>query len=175
MSEDSLPKQFSAIDGVKNFDASFPLGSRAVYLHPPFQGIGIYTSSGRDHFTSPAGRSDAQAAGWGEKREAGERLTKRQTPKQTQRAKLLRAEQTLAEGLLWSVLCGKQLCEMKFPRQQYLISRGWKVVRFTNDEVLRDVGPVLIAIASHLGLPFKHRRRTEKLGGLLSEHDPNVP
>jgi very-short-patch-repair endonuclease len=137
---------------------------------------------------------------------------KRQTPKQTQRAKSLRAEQTSAEGLLWSVLRGKQLCEMKFrrqhpigpffadfacvskrlvveldggyhdfirdqdlKRQQYLISRGWKVVRFTNDEVLRDVEPVLIAIASHLGLPFKHRRRTAKLGGLLSEHDPNVP
>jgi adenine-specific DNA-methyltransferase len=42
---------------------------------------------------------------------------KRQTPKQTKRAKSLRAEQTEAEGLLWSVLRGKQLSKMKFRRQ----------------------------------------------------------
>ena len=42
---------------------------------------------------------------------------KRQTPKQTQRAKSLRATQTEAEGLLGSVLRGKPLCNMKFRRQ----------------------------------------------------------
>ncbi|NNE00410.1 MAG: DUF559 domain-containing protein [Pirellulaceae bacterium] len=41
----------------------------------------------------------------------------RQTSKQTQRAKSLRATQTAAEGLLWSLLRGKQLCKMKFRRQ----------------------------------------------------------
>ena len=41
----------------------------------------------------------------------------RQTPLQTQRAKSLRSTQTEAEGLLWSVLRGKQLCGMKFRRQ----------------------------------------------------------
>ncbi len=104
---------------------------------------------------------------------------KRQTPLQTQRAKSLRATQTNAEGLLWSVLRGKQLCEMKFrrqhpigpffadfvcvsrrivveldggyhdsiqdndiKRQQYLYKHGWTVIRFTDDEVLRDVESV---------------------------------
>ncbi|WP_149497645.1 endonuclease domain-containing protein [Roseiconus lacunae] len=42
---------------------------------------------------------------------------KRRTSKQTQRAKELRQNQTSAEGLLWSVLRGKQLCELKFRRQ----------------------------------------------------------
>ncbi len=137
---------------------------------------------------------------------------KRQTPKITQRAKSLRTEQTPAEGLLWSVLRGKQLCEMKFrrqhpigpffadfasvsqrlvieldggyhdsvpqqdlKRQQYLTSQGWKVVRFTNEDVLRDVESVLIAIASHMGIPFTHQARSQNLGGMLSKHDPNVP
>mgnify|MGYP001828672749 FL=1 len=60
-------------------------------------------------------------------------------------------------------------------RQQYLTSQGWKVVRFTNEEVLRDVESVLIAIASHMGIRFTHRTRTQKLGGMLSDHDPNMP
>ena len=60
-------------------------------------------------------------------------------------------------------------------RQQYLTSQGWKVVRFTNEDVLRDVESVLIAIASHMGLGFIHRAGTQKLGGMLSDHDPNLP
>ena len=42
---------------------------------------------------------------------------KRQKPQQTQRAKPLRVIQTVAASLLWSVLQGKHLCEMKFCRQ----------------------------------------------------------
>ncbi|TWU55200.1 endonuclease domain-containing protein [Rubripirellula reticaptiva] len=136
---------------------------------------------------------------------------KRQTPKQTQRAKSLRATQTEAEGLLWSVLRGKQLCEMKFRRQhpiepffvdfacvaerlvveldgeyhdsvqqkdlrrqEYLVGRGWTVIRFTNEEVLRDVDSVLIAIASNAGIPFSFRNRTNKRSGMLSEKSPNT-
>ena len=137
---------------------------------------------------------------------------KRQTPKQTQRAKSLRVTQTDAEGLLWSLLRGKQLCTMKFrrqhpigpffadfacvsqrlvveldggyhvlmqdkdlQRQQYLTNKGWTVVRFTNEEVLRDVESVLIAIGSHAGIPFSHRKRTENRSGMMSENDPNEP
>ena len=40
-----------------------------------------------------------------------------QTQEQTERAKSLRAKQTQAEGLLWSVLRGKQLSKLKFRRQ----------------------------------------------------------
>lgn len=134
----------------------------------------------------------------------------RQTRAQTKRAKALRSTQTAAEGLLWSVLRGKQLCELKFrrqhpigpffadfasvskrlvveldgqyhdlieendlDRQQYLNSEGWTVVRFTNDEVLRDVESVLIAIASHAGLPFSFCQRTDQRSGLMSDNDPN--
>ncbi len=134
----------------------------------------------------------------------------RQSRKQTKRAKSLRATQTEAEGLLWSVLRGKQLCKMKFRRQhpigpffadfasvsqrlvveldgeyhdlieaedltcqQYLNREGWTVVRFTNDEVLRDVESVLIAIASKAGLPFSFRQRTNWRSGIMSNNDLN--
>ena len=135
---------------------------------------------------------------------------KRQTPKQTPRAKSLRATQTKAEGLLWSVLRGKQLCKMKFrrqhpigpffadfacvsqrlvveldggyhdsvqdkdlQRQRYLTSQGWTVVRFTNEEVLRDVESILIGIASKVGIRFSYRKRTDKRSGMMSDNDPN--
>ena len=137
---------------------------------------------------------------------------KRQTPKQTQRAKSLRVTQTEAEGLLWSVLRGKQLCEMKFrrqhpigpffadfacvsrrlvveldgsyhdliqdndlQRQQYLAGQGWKVVRFTNEDVMQDLESVLRALASSVDEIYSHRKRTDKLGGMMSENDPNQP
>ena len=134
----------------------------------------------------------------------------RQTPKQTQRAKALRSAQTKAEGLLWSALRGKQLCNVKFrrqhpigpffadfacvsqrlvleldggyhdsvqendlQRQQYLVDQGWTVIRFTNEEVQRDIDSILIAIASHLGVRFSHRKRTDRRSGIMSDIDPN--
>ena len=134
----------------------------------------------------------------------------RQTPKQTKRAKSLRAVQTEAEGLLWSVLRGKQLSNMKFrrqhpigpfyadfacvskrlvveldggyhdsiqeedlQRQHFINSQGWSVVRFSNDDVLRDVDSVLFAIASHAGVPFSFCKRTERRSGIMSDNDPN--
>ena len=134
------------------------------------------------------------------------------TLKQTQRAKSLRATQTEAEGLLWSLSRGKQLGNMTFrrqhpigpffadfacvsqrlaveldggyhdlvqdkdlERQQYLTLQGWKVVRFTNQEVLQDVESVLIAIASHLRIRYSHSKRTDRRSGMMSENDPNAP
>ncbi|MEM6363789.1 MAG: DUF559 domain-containing protein [Planctomycetota bacterium] len=134
----------------------------------------------------------------------------RQTAKQTSRARSLRASQTSAEGLLWSVLRGKQLCNLKFRRQhpfgpyfadfacvsrtliveldgeyhdltpeedlgrhRYLVSKGWQVIRFTNEDVLQDVESVLRAIASSVDLDFRHVRRSKDLGGMLSNIDPN--
>ena len=133
-----------------------------------------------------------------------------QASKQTQRARSLRATQTEAEGLLWSVLRGKQLCKMKFRRQhpigpffadfacvshclvveldggyhesiqdkdlhrqQYIANEGWMVVRFSNEEVMKDVDSVLRAIASSVDEVFSHCKRAKKLGGLLSDKDPN--
>ena len=137
---------------------------------------------------------------------------KRQTPMQTKRAKSLRVAQTKAEGLLWSVLRGKQLCDMKFrrqhpigpffadfacvsrrlvveldgsyhdliqdkdlQRQQYLVVHGWNVIRFSNEEVLRDVEAVLRAIASSVDEIYSHQKRTDKLGGMMGKTDPNQP
>jgi leucyl-tRNA synthetase len=136
----------------------------------------------------------------------------RQVAKQTNQARSLRATQTPAEGLLWSVLRGKQLCNLKFrrqhrigpffadfacvsrkviveldgeyhdstaqkdlDRQRFLVSKGWRVVRFTNEDVLRDVESVLRAIASSVDVDFQHQRRSNHLGGMLSDIDPNQP
>ena len=58
-------------------------------------------------------------------------------------------------------------------RQQFITSQGWTVVRFSNEEVLRDVESVLIAISSHVGIPFSFRKRTSKRSGMMRDHDPN--
>ena len=58
-------------------------------------------------------------------------------------------------------------------RQQFITSQGWTVVRFPNEEVLRDVESVLIAISSHVGIPFSFRKRTSKRSGMMGDHDPN--
>ncbi|MDP3878868.1 MAG: endonuclease domain-containing protein [Dehalococcoidales bacterium] len=105
-------------------------------------------------------------------------------------ARGLRREQTEAERLLWSRLRNKQLCQVKFRRQQpigsyivdfvsfdtmliieidggqhdeqsnrakdelrtgYLEDRGYKVIRFWNNDVLRNLDGVLIRIEGALG------------------------
>ena len=115
----------------------------------------------------------------------------RQTPKQTQRAKSLRATQTEAEGLLWSLSRGKQLGNMTFRRQHPIgpffadfacVSQRLAVEwdggyhdLVQDKEVLRDVESVLIAIASTAGIRYSHRKRTERRSGMMSENDPNAP
>ena len=47
-------------------------------------------------------------------------------------------------------------------RQQYLVAKGWDVLRFTNEDVLADVDAVAIAIAKHLGLQPEFRGRKPK-------------
>ena len=133
----------------------------------------------------------------------------RQSAKQTRRARSPSATQTPAEGLLWSVLRGKQLCNLKFrrqhpigpffadfacvsqkviveldgedhdstekkdlDRQRFLINKGWRVIRFTNEDVLRDVESVLRAIASSVNVDFERQRRSNQLGGMFSIIDP---
>ena len=58
-------------------------------------------------------------------------------------------------------------------REHYLTEQGWTVIRFSNEDVLRDIESVLIAIASHAGLPFSFRKRTDRRSGILSDNDPN--
>ena len=121
------------------------------------------------------------------------------------RARGLRKSQTKAEGLLWSLLRSKQLCDLKFRRQhpigpfivdfacqshhlvveldgdyhdhiqendlrreRILESQGWKVIRFANDDVLKDAEAVARAIARQLGLPYEFRKRSSQRSGMMS-------
>ena len=126
------------------------------------------------------------------------------------RARSLRKSQTESEGLLWSLLRSKQLCDLKFQlqhpigpyfadfacpshhivveldgefhdhiqegdlsRQRILESQGWRVLRFANDDVLKDAEAFARSIAKQLGLPYTFRKRTSKRSGMMSENAPN--
>jgi len=47
-------------------------------------------------------------------------------------------------------------------RQRKIQAQGWRVIRFSNEEVLGDVEAVAIAIARELGLPPEFRLRRPK-------------
>jgi very-short-patch-repair endonuclease len=51
-----------------------------------------------------------------------------------------------------------QVVEADLERQAFLENLGWKVLRFTNEDVKRDVEAVGIAIAKYLGLKFEFQR-----------------
>jgi len=57
--------------------------------------------------------------------------------------------------------------EADLRRQHYLESQGWQVVRFHNDDVLRDAEAVIRAIASKLGVPFRFYRRNDNGSGFM--------
>ena len=59
-------------------------------------------------------------------------------------------------------------------RQQFLVDHGWKVIRFANEEVLRDAEAVIRSIAAQLGLPYTFRKRTTKRSGIMSENAPQL-
>ena len=129
-----------------------------------------------------------------------------QSAKTSHRARGLRQSQTEAEGLLWSVLRSKQVCDLKFRRQHpigpffadfacesrklvveldgdyhdqiqendlkrqaFLDGKGWSILRFTNDEVLRDWEAVVRAIADHLKIEFSFQRRSSGRSGIMAE------
>jgi len=94
------------------------------------------------------------------------------------RARRLRRDQTHAEYRLWSRLRSRQLCGVKFRRQhasqtekdqrrtELLNRRGYRVLRFWDNEVIEDVDAVLQQIAEVLGdphpspLPGREREKT---------------
>lgn len=117
----------------------------------------------------------------------------------TERSRELRARQTKAESLIWTVLRAKRLAGLKFRRQHpigsyfvdfacierdvlveldggyhdlqyendrqrqaFLESKGWQVIRFSNEEVLADVEAVAISIARQIGVDpvFKGKQVT---------------
>ena len=61
-----------------------------------------------------------------------------------------------------------QIQEQDLKRQSHLVGKGWSVLRFTNDEVLRDWESVTRAIASHLGIEFSFQRRNSRRSGMTA-------
>jgi very-short-patch-repair endonuclease len=121
-------------------------------------------------------------------------------------ARLLRANQTKSESLLWNALRGKRLCGFKFRRQHpvgpffadfaciqtkliveldggyhdyqyaddkyredYLADRGWKVLRFCNEDVLDDVEAIVIGIGKQLAKRVVFKKRNQALSGMKVE------
>ncbi|WP_315853962.1 endonuclease domain-containing protein [Crateriforma spongiae] len=122
-------------------------------------------------------------------------------------ARRRRSEATTSEGLLWSLLRGKQLCGLKFrrehpvgsfiadfacvseqvvveidggyhdenaesdwQRQNAIEGLGWRVIRFTDQEVEQDADAVCHGIASFLGIPYEFQERSCEGSGFRSVH-----
>ena len=58
-------------------------------------------------------------------------------------------------------------------RQRFLECEGWKVIRFTNEDVMKDAEAVARSIAVQLGLSFTFRKRTSSKSGMMSEFAPD--
>ena len=51
-------------------------------------------------------------------------------------------------------------------RQSFLEDQGWSVIRFSNEDVLKDVEAVAISIAKQLGLDVSFGRRVRVASGM---------
>ena len=58
-------------------------------------------------------------------------------------------------------------------RQRELENRGWKVLRFSNDDVLEDAEAVAHSIAQTLKIPYSFRKRNSAPSGMLSRNAPH--
>ncbi len=58
-------------------------------------------------------------------------------------------------------------------RQTYFEDRGWKVVRFRNEDVLQDVEAVGISIASQMGLQYDTKKHNSNGSGMMNSDSPN--
>jgi very-short-patch-repair endonuclease len=67
------------------------------------------------------------------------------------------------------------ICEADLNREAYLHANGWRVIRFSAEEVENDVQQVGRAIASQLGLNFDFQRRDARGSGMMHESAPEVP
>ncbi|WP_146577427.1 endonuclease domain-containing protein [Neorhodopirellula pilleata] len=85
-----------------------------------------------------------------------------------QDARTLRQRQTKAEALACvqarlSVELDGEYHETQLPkdvaREAFLKSKGWAIIRFSNEEVLADPESVANAIARRLGLRYEFRQR----------------
>ena len=51
-------------------------------------------------------------------------------------------------------------------RQRFLEGQGWRVIRFSNDDMLEDIEAVAISIAQHLELSPSFRKRVPVASGM---------
>jgi very-short-patch-repair endonuclease len=64
------------------------------------------------------------------------------------------------------------VCEADVNRETYLHARGWRVIRFSAEDVENDVELVGRTIASQLGLEFDFQRRDTRGSGMMHERAP---
>ena len=57
-------------------------------------------------------------------------------------------------------------------RQKFLEDQGWFVLRFANEDVLKDIESVARAIANHLGLKVNFRPRVRAISGMMCKKKP---
>ena len=62
--------------------------------------------------------------------------------------------------------------EADLARQRYLEQQGWRVIRFTNEEVLGDVDAVARSLAKQLGLDFRIGERKTMRSGMMCKKPP---
>jgi|SRR6056297_232820 len=60
-------------------------------------------------------------------------------------------------------------------RENFLRARGWRIIRFGNDDVRDDVDGACQAIAKFLRIETTHRARRHIRSGMMSENAPEVP
>jgi very-short-patch-repair endonuclease len=65
--------------------------------------------------------------------------------------------------------------EADLNREAYLHAHGWKVIRFSTEEVENDVELVARAIASQLELEFDFQKRDAQGSGMMHESAPEGP
>lgn len=58
-------------------------------------------------------------------------------------------------------------------RERILRNLGWRVIRFADDDVLKNAEAVARSIARQLGLSYTFRKRTSKRSGMMSENAQN--
>ena len=62
--------------------------------------------------------------------------------------------------------------EQDLERQKHLEGRGWRVIRFSNEDVLKDAEAITKAIASELSLEYQFVRRTQDASGIMGHKNP---
>jgi very-short-patch-repair endonuclease len=66
----------------------------------------------------------------------------------------------------------EQTVENDIERETALRSLGWKVIRFSNEEVLENVEAVLHAIAAAADTEYEFHKRNDAPSGLFSQNKP---